>query len=72
MARISVSMDADLVIEAMMLAGVSSAQEAVDLAVRDFVQRGSRTEAVTGHAQDERERVEAELRRKIDREGTSG
>jgi len=64
MARISVSLDADLVIEAMLLAGVSNAQDAVEGVVRNFVQRTSRIEAVTGNAPDERQRAEAELRRR--------
>ena len=72
MARISVSLDADLVIEAMLLAGVSNAQDAVEVVVRDFVQRGSRTEAVTGNAPDERQRAETELRQRRDTETAGG
>jgi Arc/MetJ family transcription regulator len=64
MARISMSLDADLVIEAMLLAGVSNAQDAVEVVVRDYVQRASRTEAVTGNAPDERQRAETDLRRR--------
>src|SRR4051812_48361770 len=72
MARISVSLDADLVIEAMLLAGVSNAEDAVEVVVRDFVQRANRTEAITGNAADDRRRAEAELRRKRDAEAAGG
>jgi Arc/MetJ family transcription regulator len=45
MAKITVSLDAELVVEAMVLAGVGSPQDAVELVVRDYIQRGHRTEA---------------------------
>ncbi|MGW0144196.1 type II toxin-antitoxin system VapB family antitoxin [Streptomyces sp. NPDC003333] len=45
MARVTVSLDAELVVEAMVLAGVGSPQDAVELVLRDYVQRGHRTEA---------------------------
>jgi len=63
MARVQVSLDADLVIEAMLLAGVRNAQDAVEVVVRDYVARGHRTESVTSHAPDDRRRAEGEVRR---------
>jgi Arc/MetJ family transcription regulator len=62
MARVQFSLDADLVIEAMLLAGVTNAQDAVEVVVRDYVERGNRTEAVTGNAPDARRTAESEIR----------
>ncbi|WP_327112753.1 type II toxin-antitoxin system VapB family antitoxin [Streptomyces sp. NBC_01341] len=45
MAKVTVSLDAELVVEAMVLAGVGSARDAVELVVRDYIARGHRTEA---------------------------
>ncbi|MEV5735098.1 DUF2191 domain-containing protein [Streptomyces sp. NPDC052292] len=45
MAKVTVSLDAQLVVEVMVLAGVGSPQDAVELVVRDYVERGHRTEA---------------------------
>lgn len=45
MAKVSVSLDAELVVEVMVLAGVGSPQDAVELVVRDYIARGHRTEA---------------------------
>ncbi|MFV0132794.1 type II toxin-antitoxin system VapB family antitoxin [Streptomyces sp. HMX87] len=45
MAKVTVSLDAELVVEAMVLAGVGSPQDAVELVLRDYIQRGHRTEA---------------------------
>ncbi|MBC2905285.1 type II toxin-antitoxin system VapB family antitoxin [Streptomyces cupreus] len=45
MAKVTVSLDAELVVEAMVLAGVGSPQDAVELVVRDYIARGHRTEA---------------------------
>jgi Arc/MetJ family transcription regulator len=45
MAKITVSLDAELLVEVMVLAGVGSPQDAVELVVRDYIQRGHRTEA---------------------------
>ncbi|MGW7661132.1 type II toxin-antitoxin system VapB family antitoxin [Streptomyces sp. NPDC054756] len=45
MAKVTVSLDAELVVEAMVLAGVGSPRDAVELVLRDYVQRGHRTEA---------------------------
>ncbi|MEV0975394.1 DUF2191 domain-containing protein [Streptomyces sp. NPDC049915] len=47
MAKVTVSLDAELVVEVMVLAGVGSPQDAVELVVRDYVERGHRTEART-------------------------
>lgn len=54
MRRITVSLDADLVIEAMVLVGTSDPQDAVEVVMRDYVARGHRTEAITGTAAEER------------------
>jgi Arc/MetJ family transcription regulator len=45
MAKVTVSLDAELVVEAMVLAGVGSPQDVVELVLRDYIQRGHRTEA---------------------------
>ncbi|MBC7269729.1 type II toxin-antitoxin system VapB family antitoxin [Streptomyces broussonetiae] len=45
MAKVTISLDADLVVEAMVLSGVGSPQDAVELVVRDYIERGHRTEA---------------------------
>lgn len=45
MAKVSVSLDAELVVEVMVLAGVGNPQDAVELVVRDYIERGHRTEA---------------------------
>ncbi|WP_445399353.1 type II toxin-antitoxin system VapB family antitoxin [Streptomyces sp. LE64] len=47
MAKVTVSLDAELVVEAMVLAGVGSPQDAVELVVRDYIARGHRTEERT-------------------------
>ena len=44
-AKVSVSLDAELVVEVMVLAGVGNPQDAVELVVRDYIARGHRTEA---------------------------
>ncbi|MCL6289040.1 type II toxin-antitoxin system VapB family antitoxin [Streptomyces fimicarius] len=46
MAKVTVSLDAELVVEVMVLAGVGNPQDAVELVVRDYIARGHRTEAV--------------------------
>ncbi|MGW4225379.1 hypothetical protein ACWEG1_18175 [Streptomyces bauhiniae] len=53
MAKVTISLDADLAIEVMLLAGTKSPQDAVELIVRDYLERGHRTEARTGNAVDE-------------------
>ncbi|WP_256106079.1 type II toxin-antitoxin system VapB family antitoxin [Streptomyces sp. ODS05-4] len=45
MAKVNVSLDAELVVEVMVLAGIGSAQDAVEAVVRDYIARGHRTEA---------------------------
>jgi Arc/MetJ family transcription regulator len=45
MAKVTVSLDAELVVEVMVLAGVGSPQDAVELVLRDYIERGHRTEA---------------------------
>ncbi|MDT0305696.1 DUF2191 domain-containing protein [Streptomyces sp. DSM 44917] len=45
MAKVSVSLDAELVVEVMVLAGAGSPQDAVELVIRDYIERGHRTEA---------------------------
>ncbi|CAL9603163.1 type II toxin-antitoxin system VapB family antitoxin [Streptomyces sp. enrichment culture] len=45
MAKVTVSLDAELVVEVMVLSGVGTPQDAVELVVRDYIQRGHRTEA---------------------------
>ncbi|MEW2044691.1 DUF2191 domain-containing protein [Streptomyces sp. NPDC005476] len=47
MAKVAVSLDAELVVEVMVLTGVGSPQDAVELVVRDYIERGHRTEART-------------------------
>ncbi|WP_455355681.1 DUF2191 domain-containing protein [Streptomyces sp. SYSU K217416] len=49
MAKVSVSLDAELVVEVMVLSGVGSPQDAVEVVVRDYIARGHRTEARTEH-----------------------
>ena len=44
-AKVNVSLDAELVVEVMVLAGVGSPQDAVEAVVRDYIARGHRTEA---------------------------
>ncbi|THA25455.1 DUF2191 domain-containing protein [Streptomyces sp. RKND-216] len=48
MAKVTVSLDAELAVEVMVLAGVNSPQDAVEAVVRDYIARGHRTEARTG------------------------
>ncbi|MEV8537255.1 DUF2191 domain-containing protein [Streptomyces sp. NPDC051211] len=45
MTKVSVNLDAELVVEAMVLAGIGSPQDAVEAVVRDYIARGHRTEA---------------------------
>lgn len=47
MAKVSISLDAELVVEVMVLAGVGSPQDAIEAIVRDYIARGHRTEART-------------------------
>ncbi|AWT46318.1 MULTISPECIES: type II toxin-antitoxin system VapB family antitoxin [Streptomyces] len=62
MAKVTVSLDADLVVEVMVLAGVGSPQDAVELVVRDYIARGHRTEARTAAREEELRAVELKPR----------
>ncbi|WP_329268973.1 DUF2191 domain-containing protein [Streptomyces sp. NBC_01451] len=53
-AEVSVSLDAGLVVEGMVLAGVENPQDAVELVVRDCITRGHRTEARVAERDDTR------------------
>ncbi|MFF5899081.1 type II toxin-antitoxin system VapB family antitoxin [Streptomyces argenteolus] len=56
MAKIDIRLDAELVVEVMVLAGVGNPQDAVELVVRDYIARGHRTEArVAGQDEARRE-----------------
>jgi Arc/MetJ family transcription regulator len=50
-ATVTVNLDAELVVEVMVLSGIRNAQDAIEAVVRDYVEKGHRTEAVTGEAQ---------------------
>ncbi|MEU0664438.1 type II toxin-antitoxin system VapB family antitoxin [Streptomyces lavendulocolor] len=50
MAKVEIGLDAELVVEVMVLAGVGSPQDAVELVLRDYIARGHRTETRTGSA----------------------
>ncbi|MFJ7159646.1 hypothetical protein ACIQUQ_32500 [Streptomyces sp. NPDC101118] len=52
MAKVTVSLDADLAIELMLLSGTTNPQDAVELVARDYLARAHRTEARTGDAAD--------------------
>ncbi|MFF4884874.1 type II toxin-antitoxin system VapB family antitoxin [Streptomyces nigra] len=62
MAKVTVSLDAELVVEVMVLAGVGSPQDAVELVLRDYVQRGHRTEARVAERDDALREVDARPR----------
>ena len=47
-ASVTVNLDAELVVEVMVLSGIRNAQDAIEVVVRDYVEKGHRTEAVTG------------------------
>lgn len=52
MAKVTVSLDANLAIDVMMLSGARTPQDAVELIVRDYLERGRRTEARTSDPDD--------------------
>ncbi|MFD0276357.1 hypothetical protein ACFVHB_20980 [Kitasatospora sp. NPDC127111] len=52
MAQITVTLDANLAIDVMMLSGTKNPQDAVELVLRDYLARGRRTETTTGEAAD--------------------
>ncbi|MZG03314.1 type II toxin-antitoxin system VapB family antitoxin [Streptomyces sp. SID5614] len=58
MAKVTVSLDAELVVEAMVLAGVGKPQDAVELVVRDYIARGHRTEALAAEREGAAREVE--------------
>ncbi|MDB1088282.1 type II toxin-antitoxin system VapB family antitoxin [Streptomyces sp. ACA25] len=60
MAKINISLEADLVVEAMVLAGVRTPQDAVELVVRDYIAKSHRTEERIETADRARTDVEAE------------
>ncbi|MFF3883552.1 DUF2191 domain-containing protein [Streptomyces sp. NPDC001914] len=47
MAKVNISLDAELVVEGMVLAGIGWPQDAIEAVVRDYIARGHRTEART-------------------------
>ncbi|MEU8136702.1 hypothetical protein [Streptodolium elevatio] len=58
MAKVTISLDADLAIELMLMSGTKSPQDAVQLIALDYLARGRRTEARTGDARDARRTAE--------------
>lgn len=58
MAKVTVSLDAQLLVEVMVLAGVGNPQDAVELVVRDYIERGHRTEARTAARDEELREVD--------------
>jgi Arc/MetJ family transcription regulator len=58
-AKVNISLDAELVVEVMVLAGVGSPQDAVEAVVRDYIARGHRTEARTELTEQSLREVEA-------------
>ncbi|MFD4124622.1 type II toxin-antitoxin system VapB family antitoxin [Streptomyces globisporus] len=58
MAKVTVSLDAELVVEAMVLAGVGNPQDAVELVVRDYIARGHRTESLVAEREGAAREVE--------------
>lgn len=51
-ARVNITVDAHLAIEVMLLTGTRNPQDAVELIVRDYLERSQRTEARTGESDD--------------------
>jgi Arc/MetJ family transcription regulator len=62
MAKVNVSLDADLVVEVMVLTAVGNPQDAVELVVRDYIERGHRTEARTATRDEELRTVDIKPR----------
>ncbi|MFH0241725.1 type II toxin-antitoxin system VapB family antitoxin [Streptomyces sp. HK10] len=50
MARTEISLDTELVVEVMVLSGIGNPRDAIEAVVRDYVERGHRTETRTGEA----------------------
>ncbi|WP_406299484.1 DUF2191 domain-containing protein [Embleya sp. NBC_00888] len=63
MAKVNISLDANIVIEVMVLSGVRNAQDAIEAIVLDYIARGHRTEALTGNVEEHRRTVEERERR---------
>jgi Arc/MetJ family transcription regulator len=59
-AKVAVSLDAELVVEVMVLSGTGSPQDAVELVIRDYIARGHRTEARTGRTDERLREIDAE------------
>jgi hypothetical protein len=47
-ATVTINLDAELVVEVMVLSGIRNAQDAIEVVVRDYIEKGHRTEALTG------------------------
>ncbi|PJE93741.1 DUF2191 domain-containing protein [Streptomyces carminius] len=62
MAKVQVVLDAELVVEVMVLAGISNPQDAVEAVVRDYIARGHRTEMRTGEVSGRLREVDGEPR----------
>jgi hypothetical protein len=69
MATVRVALPADLVLDIMILSDIHNAQDAVEAVLRDYVQRGRRTEAVTGTTPEARRDLED---RRLDDGGRAG
>ncbi|MFJ9952214.1 hypothetical protein [Kitasatospora sp. NPDC091207] len=54
MAQVTVTLDANLAIDAMMLSGTKNPQDAVEVILLDYLARARRTESRTGEAADGR------------------
>jgi Arc/MetJ family transcription regulator len=61
MPKVNVSLDADLVVEVMVLSGVNNPQDAVEVVLRDYVAHGHRTEAIIGKADEARRNRDLDL-----------
>ncbi|GAA2450476.1 type II toxin-antitoxin system VapB family antitoxin [Streptomyces macrosporus] len=60
MAKVEIALDAELVVEVMVLAGIGNPRDAVEAVVRDYVARGHRTEARTGETAERLREIETE------------
>jgi Arc/MetJ family transcription regulator len=63
MATVNITLDAALVVEVMVLAGVNNPQDAIEVVVRDYLERGHRTEARTGNVERRLKEVESRPQR---------
>lgn len=52
MPKVSISLDVNLVLEVMVLSGIRNTQDAIEVVVRDYIERHNQTEALTGDAAD--------------------